>query len=143
LLDGQWAKGKHPTKDDQPPMQSPELQASGHFWTGGNMKTSIKANMIPVAAKINFQNIPAAALILSMDPEDLEARLQAPQAKNEIPETEIRDLLTVKDIAFKGNFSHRYAQKLLADGKIKYVKFVRRCVRVPLKEWQRFLKGVK
>ena len=90
---------------------------------------------------INYQNIPVAAMALKMDPKDLESRLQAPQARIEIPETKNRDLLTVKDIAFRGNFSHRYAQKLLADGKIKYVKFGRRCVRVPLKEWQRFLKG--
>ena len=91
---------------------------------------------------INYQNIPVAAMALDMDPKDLESKLQT-ISKTEIPETEIRDLLTVKDIAFRGDFSERQVARWIADGKLKSVRFGRRCVRVQVTEWKRFLKGGK
>jgi excisionase family DNA binding protein len=92
---------------------------------------------------IDTSMIPAAALLLKMDPKDLEARLRG-RPKSETSETDPRqELLTIKEIAFRGSFSGRHVQRLIAENRLKAVRFGRRCIRVPLKEWQKFSKGGK
>lgn len=86
---------------------------------------------------MNAKMFPAAATLLGIDPAELESALKQ---KQEVPEIENRDVLTIRDIAFRGSVSERQAARWIADGKLKSIRFGRRCVRVPVTEWRKFLK---